>query len=84
MDPAQAPVPMLLAVGTAHHRLVARGIRNQASIVADTSQCFTTHHVAVLVGYGAHAVCPYLAFESARQWRSAKRTQKLIKNGKVP
>ena len=50
----------------------------------ETAQCFSTHHVAMLVGYGAHAVCPYLAFETCRQWRASPRTENLIKAGKVP
>ena len=38
----------------------------------------------MLVGYGAHAVCPYLAFESCRQWRASPRTENLVRAGKVP
>ena len=41
--------------------------------MAETAQCFSTHHVALLVGYGAHAVSPYLAFETCRQWRASSR-----------
>lgn len=37
----------------------------------------------MLIGYGAHAICPYLAYETARQWRLSSRTQSLIKSGKV-
>lgn len=37
----------------------------------------------MLIGYGAHAVCPYLAYETARQWRLSSRTQSLVKSGKV-
>lgn len=59
------------------------GLRTETSIVADTAQCFTTHHVAMLVGFGAHAVCPYLGFESCRQWRASPRTEALVKTGKV-
>ena len=48
-------------------------MRTETSIVAETAQCFSTHHVALLVGYGAHAICPYLAFETCRQWRCSSR-----------
>ncbi len=51
-----------------------KGMRTETSIVAETAQCFSTHHVALLVGYGAHAICPYLAFETCRQWRSSSRS----------
>ena len=54
----------------AHRR---KGMRTETSIIAETAQCFSTHHVALLVGYGAHAICPYLAFETCRQWRSSSR-----------
>lgn len=37
----------------------------------------------MLIGYGAHALCPYLAYETARQWRLSSRTASLIKSGKV-
>ncbi|GAB4817933.1 hypothetical protein N2152v2_004979, partial [Parachlorella kessleri] len=79
MSPDSPPIPALLAVGAVHHHLIRAGLRTETSIVADTAQCFTTHHVAMLVGYGAHAVCPYLAFESCRQWRASPRTEALIK-----
>ena len=84
MDEARVPVPMLLAVGAVHHRLIRAGLRSDTSVVAEAAQCVSTHHVALLVGYGAHAVCPYLAFETCRQWRAAKRTQALIKSGRLP
>ncbi len=50
-----------------------KGLRTETSIVVETAQCFSTHHVALLVGYGAHAICPYLAFETCRQWRASSR-----------
>ena len=49
------------------------GLRTETSIIAETAQAFSTHHIAVLVGYGAHAVVPYLAFETCRQWRASPR-----------
>lgn len=67
------PIPTLLAVGALHHHLIRTGMRTETSIVADTAQCVSTHQLCTLIGYGVHAVCPYLAFETARQWRSAPR-----------
>lgn len=83
-SPDQPPIPPLLAVGAVHHHLIKNGVRTDTSLVVETSQCFSTHHIAMLVGYGAHAICPYLAFESCRQWRASPRTENLIKSGKVP
>ncbi|KAJ1445048.1 hypothetical protein M885DRAFT_626561 [Pelagophyceae sp. CCMP2097] len=71
-------VPPLLAVGAVHHGLIASGLRLDASLVVETAQCWSTHHVASLVGYGASAVRPYLLFETARAQQA-----KLEKAGKA-
>ena len=83
LDASRVPIPPLLAVGAVHHHLIRAGLRSDTSIVAETAQCFSTHHVAVLVGYGCHAVCPYLALETCRQWRAAPRTASMIKSGRM-
>nr|WP_017300618.1 glutamate synthase large subunit [Nodosilinea nodulosa] len=77
-------IPPLLAVGAVHHHLIRNGLRMRASLVVDTAQCWSTHHFACLIGYGASAVCPYLALESVRHWWSDNRTQKLMETGKLP
>jgi glutamate synthase (ferredoxin) len=77
-------IPPLLAVGAVHHHLIRQGLRMSASLVVDTAQCWSTHHFACLIGYGASAVCPYLALESVRQWWGDERTQKLMERGKLP
>ncbi|MGK7950963.1 MAG: glutamate synthase large subunit [Xenococcaceae cyanobacterium] len=76
-------IPPLLAVGAVHHHLNRQGLRLKASLVVDTAQCWSTHHFACSIGYGASAVCPYLALESVRGWWSDPKTQKLIKNEKI-
>ncbi|WP_435317621.1 glutamate synthase large subunit [Haloarchaeobius sp. TZWSO28] len=58
------PVPALLAMGAVHHHLVRNGLRNHAGIVVESGDPRTVHHVATLVGYGADAVNPYLAFQT--------------------
>jgi glutamate synthase (ferredoxin) len=63
MDAAYAPIPMLLAVGAVHQTLIRRGLRMRASLIADTGEARDVHHIAALIGYGAEAVCPYLAAE---------------------
>lgn len=77
-------IPPLLAVGAVHHHLITNGLRMRASLLVDTAQCWTTHHFACLVGYGASAVCPYLALESVRHWWANSKTQKLMDAGKLP
>ena len=77
-------IPPLLAIGAVHHHLIAVGMRMQTSLVVDTAQCWSTHHFACLIGYGAIAVCPYLALESVRGWWFDTKTQNLMQHGKVP
>ncbi|MDJ0541004.1 MAG: glutamate synthase-related protein, partial [Microcystis sp. M53603_WE2] len=70
-------------VGAVHHHLIRSHLRLKASIVIDTAQCWSTHHFACLIGYGASAVCPYLALETIAQWWIEPKTQKLMENGKL-
>jgi len=76
-------IPILLAAGAVNHHLISCGLRTEASIIAETAQCFSTHHFACLIGYGVSAVCPYLALEACRQWRMSDRTESLVKKGRV-
>jgi glutamate synthase domain-containing protein 2/glutamate synthase domain-containing protein 1/glutamate synthase domain-containing protein 3 len=62
-DERRAPVPMLLAVAAVHNRLIREGKRMRACIVAEAGDARDDHQVACLIGYGAAAVNPYLAFE---------------------
>ncbi len=78
-----AYIPPLLAVGAVHHRLSTEGLRMKASIVVDTAQCWSTHHFACLIGYGASAICPYLAFETTRHWWGKAKTQMQMQQGKI-
>ena len=63
----QAPIPSLLATSAVHHHLVRRGIRTNTSLVVETAEAREVHHFALLIGYGAAAVNPYLAFESVEK-----------------
>ncbi len=57
------PIHALLATGAVHHRLIKEGLRCDANIVVETGTARDPHHCAVLVGYGATAIYPYLAYE---------------------
>jgi len=63
-DGDRVPIPSLLATGAVHHHLVRNGMRNHAGLVVESGDPRTTHHLATLVGYGADAVNPYLAFQT--------------------
>lgn len=60
------PIPMAIAVSVVHHALVKAGLRTHTGIVAEAGDARDVHHAAVLIGYGAGAVCPWLALETAR------------------
>ncbi|MFA5678781.1 MAG: glutamate synthase large subunit [Pseudomonas sp.] len=57
------PVHAALAVGAVHHHLTARGLRCDCNILMETATTRDPHHYAVLIGFGASAVYPYLAYE---------------------
>ncbi|HYR64179.1 MAG TPA: glutamate synthase large subunit, partial [Actinomycetota bacterium] len=61
---SRAPIPMLLAVGATHQRLLQTGQRTRVSIVVETDEAREVHHLACLLGYGAEAVCPSLVLAS--------------------
>jgi glutamate synthase (NADPH/NADH) large chain len=59
-----APIPSLLLTAAVHQHLVREQTRTQVALLVESGDCREVHHVAVLIGYGAAAVNPYLAFES--------------------
>jgi glutamate synthase (ferredoxin) len=77
-------IPPLLAVGAVHHHLIRQGLRMKTSLIVNTAQCWSTHHFACLIGYGAGAVCPYMALDTVRDWCIDPRTQKLMGVQKIP
>ncbi len=65
----RVPVSALLAVGAVHHHLVANAKRTRIGLVVESGEAREVHHHCLLVGYGADAINPYLAFESLWQAR---------------
>ncbi len=63
-DELDAPIPALLAVASVHHHLVRAGTRGRAGIVLESGEPREAHHFCLLIGYGASAINPYLAFET--------------------
>ena len=64
-DAENAPIPSLLLTAAVHHHLIREKTRTQVGLVVETGEVREVHHVALLIGYGAAAVNPYLAMESA-------------------
>ncbi len=63
-DDEDAPIPALLAVAAVHHHLLRAGTRTRVGLVLESGEPREVHHFALLVGYGASAINPYLALET--------------------
>ena len=63
-DASFAPIPSLLLTGAVHHHLIRERTRTRVGLVVAAGDARECHHVALLIGYGASCVCPYLAIES--------------------
>ncbi len=61
------PIPGLLAIGAVHHSLIGNGLRTRVGLVMDVADAHTVHHFCTLIGYGADAVHPWLAFQTLDQ-----------------
>ncbi|XP_046391906.1 glutamate synthase [NADH] isoform X1 [Ischnura elegans] len=66
----RVPVSTLLALGATHHHLIEERQRMKVGLILETAEAREVHHVCVLLGYGADAICPYLVFETAANLRS--------------
>ena len=64
MNMNRVAIPALLATSAVHHYLIKKGLRTKTGLVIETGEVCQLHHFAVLAGYGAEAINPYLAFET--------------------
>ncbi|MEN0071585.1 MAG: glutamate synthase central domain-containing protein, partial [Propionicimonas sp.] len=81
----RAPIPSLLLTAAIHHHLVREKTRTQVGLIVEAGDVREVHHVALLIGYGAAAVNPYLVFESAedlarREWLVQVEPEKAVYN----
>ena len=75
VDAEHVPIPSLLATAGVHHHLVREGTRTRCGLIIESGEAREVHHMALLLGYGAGAINPYLAFETIEE---------LICEGEVP
>ena len=68
LEEGAAPIPALLATSAVHHHLIRAGLRTRCSLIVHSGEPREVHHMAMLIGYGADAICPYLAFDAIREW----------------
>ncbi|MCI0897317.1 MAG: glutamate synthase large subunit, partial [Chloroflexi bacterium] len=73
-DSRWAPIPSLLAVSAVHHHLIREGTRTKVALVVESGDAREVHHFALLIGYGAGAINPYLALATVRE---------LVKTGQI-
>ncbi|MGI5168922.1 glutamate synthase large subunit [Spirillospora sp. CA-253888] len=87
-DSAKAAIPSLLLTGAVHHHLIREKTRTQVGLVVETAEARECHHMALLIGYGASAINPYLALETVEDLiktgaltgiDAAKATRNLVK-----
>ena len=64
VSPDAAPIPMLMATGAVHHHLIRQTLRTRCGLVCETGEAREVAHMALLIGYGAAAINPYLAFQT--------------------
>jgi glutamate synthase (ferredoxin) len=96
VDAKYAPIPSLLACAGLHHHMVREGLRTQAGLVIECGDAREVHHFALLLGYGAGSINPYVAFETLDDMiaqgmvkegidhtEAVKRYRKAIKKGVV-
>ncbi|MGP0564506.1 MULTISPECIES: glutamate synthase large subunit [unclassified Nitrospina] len=67
VDENHAAIPSLLATGAVHHHLLREKTRTRVGLVVETAEAREMHHFALLIGYGAGGIYPYLAYETAKQ-----------------
>ncbi|MFD1332101.1 glutamate synthase large subunit [Methylopila musalis] len=71
IGPGRIAIPAALATAAVHHHLIRRGLRTSVGLVVESGEPREIHHFAVLAGYGAEAINPYLAFETLDSMHSA-------------
>jgi glutamate synthase (ferredoxin) len=77
IDRNNAPIPALLAVAAVHHHLIREGTRTKVGLVLESGEPREVHHFSLLIGYGAGAINPYLAFETLEDMIRQEQPSKL-------
>ncbi len=66
MNREQVPIPAILVSAGLHNHLIRKGLRSRTSILIETGEAREVMHLALLIGYGADAICPHVAFSTIR------------------
>jgi glutamate synthase (NADPH/NADH) large chain len=82
LAPGRVPIHALLATGAVHHHLVRAGLRCDCNLLVETGTARDPHHFACLIGYGATAVYPYLAYECLNDLARTGRLRGGLESGR--
>nr|WP_218922175.1 glutamate synthase large subunit [Kibdelosporangium phytohabitans] len=80
VDETHAPIPSLLLTGAVHHHLIREKTRTQVGLLVEAGDAREVHHIALLIGYGAAAVNPYLAMASVEEMALAETAEQATRN----
>uniref|UniRef100_A0A0K8TT44 Glutamate synthase [NADH] n=1 Tax=Tabanus bromius TaxID=304241 RepID=A0A0K8TT44_TABBR len=81
--PKRAPMSAILALGALHQHLIETRHRMKVGIIVETAEAREVHHICVLLGYGADAICPYLAFELAMALRDDGVIERSVSDNEI-
>ncbi len=83
MNANRVPIPSLLATSGLHHHLIRRGLRTKAAIVLESGEPREVMHFALLIGYGANAICPHTVFSTIRELAESEMLEKPLLPGEA-
>lgn len=83
VNPEQVAISSLIAVGGVHHYLVRNKQRSKIALIIETAEAREVHHACVLLGYGADAICPYLAMEAILKLKRENAISGNLPNDKI-
>lgn len=72
---SRVPISSLLSLGAVHHHLIQKRQRMKVGLIVETGEAREVHHICVLLGYGADAICPYLVFETLAALRAEAKLE---------
>ena len=72
-----------MAVGAVHHYLIEKRLRMKVALIAETGEAREIHHLCLLLGYGADAICPYLVFETVKNLNAQNMLNTVLDNEQI-
>ncbi|HYC28902.1 MAG TPA: glutamate synthase large subunit [Chitinophagaceae bacterium] len=83
IDSEHAPIPSLLSTAAVHHHLIRKGYRGQVGLVIEAGDVWEVQHFACLIGFGATAINPYLAFSTIKDFKRIGKVERTCEDEKL-